>query len=126
MYYVIIGLVLLTSVFLVFLVILQNSKGGGLANLQSANFASQYLGAARAPDLIQKVTWWSVGTLAVLVILANFIMSQDNKSNAGNSGLKMRNAVESAKTEAPAAAPLPNLPAPSPVPAPAPPETEKK
>ena len=55
-------LILITSVFLVLIVLVQNSKGGGLAS----GFASsnQVLGVRKTTDFLEKATW----TAAIIVM----------------------------------------------------------
>jgi preprotein translocase subunit SecG len=57
-------LILLTAIFLVLIVLVQNSKGGGLA----AGFSSsnQVLGVRKTTDFLEKATW---GAAAILIVL---------------------------------------------------------
>jgi preprotein translocase subunit SecG len=63
MYIVFSILILIISVLLVLIVLVQNSKGGGLAS----GFASsnQYMGVRKTADFLEKATW----TLATALIL---------------------------------------------------------
>ncbi|MBR8702672.1 preprotein translocase subunit SecG [Porphyromonas levii] len=60
-------LIVLLAIVLVFVVTIQNSKGGGLA----AGFASSnnVMGVRRTTDLIEKITWGLAIAIAVLAIL---------------------------------------------------------
>jgi preprotein translocase subunit SecG len=58
--------ILLASVFLVLIVLVQNSKGGGLA----AGFSSsnQVLGVRKTTDFLEKATWIAAGVVIFLCI----------------------------------------------------------
>jgi len=60
-------LILITAVFLVLIVLVQNSKGGGLAS----GFASsnQVLGVRKTTDFLEKATWTAAIALMVLCIV---------------------------------------------------------
>ncbi|MDD7437681.1 MAG: preprotein translocase subunit SecG [Bacteroidales bacterium] len=60
-------LIVLLAIVLVFVVTIQNSKGGGLA----AGFASSnnVMGVRRTTDLIEKITWGLAIAIGVLAIL---------------------------------------------------------
>lgn len=61
-------LIALIAVILVFVVTIQNSKGGGLA----AGFASsnQFMGVRKTTDLLEKVTWGLAAAMIVLCVIA--------------------------------------------------------
>ncbi|MCB0524326.1 MAG: preprotein translocase subunit SecG [Saprospiraceae bacterium] len=62
-------LIAIVSVLLVLVVLMQNSKGGGI----DPNFGGQaqtLFGAARSTDFIEKATWVLAGALVALCILA--------------------------------------------------------
>lgn len=61
-------LIVLASIALVFVVTIQNSKGGGLAS----GFASSnnVMGVRRTTDLIEKITWGLAIAVAVLAIVS--------------------------------------------------------
>lgn len=60
-------LILITCILLVLIVLVQNSKGGGLAS----NFASsnQYMGVRKTADFLEKSTW----TLAIVLLALSLI-----------------------------------------------------
>ncbi len=68
MYSVIVILILLVCVFLAAAVLVQNSKGGGLA----ANFSApnQIMGVRKTTETIEKITWGLAIALAVLSLAA--------------------------------------------------------
>jgi preprotein translocase subunit SecG len=68
MYTILIIIAVIVSILLVFIVLIQNSKGGGLA----ANFAAgnQIFGVRQTADTLEKATWYLSITLGVLCVLA--------------------------------------------------------
>ena len=68
MYTFIIILILIVCVLLALVVLVQNSKGGGLA----ANFSAptQMMGVRQSADFIEKATWWLAGILVALCLVA--------------------------------------------------------
>ncbi len=68
MYTVIVILILLVCLFLAAAVLVQNSKGGGLA----ANFSApnQIMGVRKTTETIEKITWGLAIALAVLSLAA--------------------------------------------------------
>jgi preprotein translocase subunit SecG len=71
MYVFISTLILICSVLLVLIVLVQNSKGGGLA----AGFSSsnQVLGVRKTTDFLEKATWILAGVLVFLCVSITFI-----------------------------------------------------
>ena len=67
MYYFIVTIIVIASVLITFAVLLQNSKGGGLA----ANFAAgnQTFGVRQTADLLEKATW----ILAIIIIACSIL-----------------------------------------------------
>lgn len=67
MYTVITWLIIVVCIFLVIIVLVQNSKGGGLAQ----NFAGQQqiMGVRKTTDFLEKATW----TLGAAVMVLSFI-----------------------------------------------------
>lgn len=72
-------LIIIISILLTIVVLVQNSKGGGLA----ANFASgnQTFGVRQTADFLEKATWGLAGTLIVLCILATAFISTKGKDS---------------------------------------------
>ncbi|MBP5677622.1 MAG: preprotein translocase subunit SecG [Bacteroidales bacterium] len=68
MYTFIVILILIVCALLALVVLVQNSKGGGLA----ANFQAptQVMGVRQAADFMEKATWWLAGILVVLSLAA--------------------------------------------------------
>jgi len=99
-------LILITCIMLILIVLVQNSKGGGL----SSTFASsnQVMGVRKTTDFLEKATWTLASVLVVLSLAATAMKTQSGESNMET--ISSRKADEG--TTAPA-------PAPSPAPAPA-------
>lgn len=83
---------ILIALALTFIVIIQNSKGGGLSSTFGASNASQVLGARRSSDLVETMTWYLAGGLAVLCFLASIA----GKPDSAKVGLEMDRSVEAA------------------------------
>jgi len=66
-------IIVIISVLLIALVLVQKSKGGGLAaNFQSSN---QVMGAPKTADFLEKATWTLMGVIAVLCIICTVFFS---------------------------------------------------
>jgi preprotein translocase subunit SecG len=65
------ALIILCSILLVLIVLVQNSKGGGL----SSTFASsnQVMGVRKTADFLEKATWTLAGVLVVLCLVASAV-----------------------------------------------------
>lgn len=86
-------LILIVCVMLGLIVLVQNSKGGGLA----ANFgaSTQIMGVRRTNDFLEKATWTLAIALLVLSIAASLTISRGG-SSAGQSAIQeqIQNAVD--------------------------------
>jgi preprotein translocase subunit SecG len=73
----IIILIILACLVLGFFVLIQNSKGGGLAS----NFAgsNQIMGVRKTADFLEKATWTLACTVMVLCLVVAFITKQEFK-----------------------------------------------
>ena len=72
-------IIVIASILVTLVVLVQNSKGGGLA----ANFASgnQTFGVRQTTDFLEKLTWGLATTIIVLCILSSFVLTRgDEKS----------------------------------------------
>jgi preprotein translocase subunit SecG len=75
MYTVIVILILVVSVLLGLVVLVQNSKGGGLiSNFGSAN---QMMGVRQTTDFLEKATW----TMAIILVVLCLVSSMSIKVN---------------------------------------------
>ncbi|HBF88923.1 MAG TPA: preprotein translocase subunit SecG [Bacteroidales bacterium] len=101
MYYLISALILIASVLLILIVLVQNSKGGGLA----ANFAgsTQSMGVRKTADFLEKATW----TLAIIIISLTLLSSLTINRGEGEDAAK-KSLIENQINEAvdPTAAPI--------------------
>ena len=68
MYAVITTIILIASILLVGVVLVQNSKGGGLASGFAAQ--NQIMGVRKTTDFIEKATWSLVAVVIVLSVLS--------------------------------------------------------
>lgn len=79
LFIIIVILCIIVCVLLGLIVLVQNSKGGGLA----ANFSAptQVMGVRQTADFLEKATWWLMGILVVLCLMAPIVNhSQNGKS----------------------------------------------
>jgi len=72
-------LVILASILLILIVLVQNSKGGGLAS----NFASsnQVMGVRKTTDFLEKATWTLAGVIFALSLVAVLALPKDQMGN---------------------------------------------
>ena len=116
MYLLFIGLIVVAALLMCFVVLIQNSKGGGLAS----SFASsnQIRGVRKTTDFIEKLTWGLAGFMVVISIACAYvlptassessvIMEQAVKESATNplnapAGFVAPTATETPAAEAPA------------------------
>ena len=90
------------SIALVLLVIVQKSKGGGLAS----PFAStnNIMGVRKTTDVLEKATWWCFGIVAVLCIASTHFLGTGGDASSKTQEVLEKNATKSATPAA-----LPNL-----------------
>jgi len=89
-------LILITCVLLVLIVLVQNSKGGGLAsNFQSSN---QFMGVRKTADFLEKTTW----TLAVILLvlsLFSILIIQKNQGVVKTKESELQKQINNTKTQ---------------------------
>ena len=104
-------MILIAAILMIFIILVQKSKGGGLAsNFSSSN---QIMGVRKTTDFLEKTTWILAGAIIALSILtAKFASS---KTNAPQSAIE----VQEPAPLNPAAAPNVTPGTATPVPAPA-------
>ncbi len=70
-------LILITCILLILVVLVQNSKGGGLAS----NFAgsNQYMGVRKTADFLEKSTWTLAIILLVLSLFSIFVIPRNQE-----------------------------------------------
>ena len=73
-------IIVIASILLTLVVLVQNSKGGGLA----ANFATgnQTFGVRQTADFLEKLTWGLAATILVLCIMATFLVPKKTVRNS--------------------------------------------
>lgn len=99
-------LIVIACLFLIGAVLIQKSKGGGLASDYSQG--NQYLGYRKTTDFIEKATWSLAIFICVVSILASFAI----KAPINVSSMAPAPAATSAPAPAPSSAPAPaQLPA---------------
>ncbi|MEN6619100.1 MAG: preprotein translocase subunit SecG [Rikenellaceae bacterium] len=84
-------LIIIASVLLTIIVLVQNSKGGGLA----ANFASgnQAFGVRQTADFLEKATWTLAITIIVLCVLATAFVSTGNSKKQNTIQQRIENSA---------------------------------
>ena len=86
MYTALVITILFVSVLLGLIVLVQNSKGGGLVS----NFggANQMMGVRQTSDFLEKATWTLGGILVVLCLLSSITLPRNSKEGAPKSELE--------------------------------------
>ena len=91
-------LIVAICVFLTLIILVQNSKGGGLA----ANFSAsnQIMCVRKTADFLEKATWTLAGSLVVLCLVTAFILPKSGALNANQSILdaQIENAADPSTT----------------------------
>jgi preprotein translocase subunit SecG len=86
LYVVVSILVILTCVLLTLIVLVQSSKGGGLAsNFSSSN---QFMGVRKTADFLEKSTWTLAMVLLVLSLFSIFVIPRGSRVQAGDTDLE--------------------------------------
>lgn len=71
-------LILIASILLILIVLIQNSKGGGLASGFSSS--NQIMGVRKTTDFLEKATWSLAGAVVVLSIIITAFIPDAHKS----------------------------------------------
>jgi preprotein translocase subunit SecG len=113
MYAFIIVLIILVSLLLVGIVLVQNSKGGGLAS--SFSSSNQIMGAPKTASFLEKATWCLAGALLFLSIISSAFIPRNSQGEQSEVKVELPTAAPGFETTAPAdvqqAAPAPEAPA---------------
>lgn len=108
--YIFVSVLVLVACFLQILIVLvQNSKGGGLA----ANFTStgQAMGVRKTADFLEKSTWTLAGAILVLCVVATATIPRVTESGRSRIENQIQNAVDpNAIPTLPTAIPVPSAP----------------
>ncbi len=93
MYTLITVIIFITCILLVLIVLVQNSKGGGLAsNFQSSN---QIMGVRKTTDFLEKATWVLAGVLLFLSVVSSaFIPRTAEQVNQSEIQEQIENAID--------------------------------
>ena len=96
MYVTISVLILIVSFLMMLVVLVQNSKGGGLAS----NFSShnQILGVRKTTDFLEKTTWTLAVLLVVFCLASSLSIPKGGVQGAGSADTKMRSQIENTMT----------------------------
>ena len=81
MYSIIVGLIIFVSVLLILVVLVQNSKGGGLSSQFGGNSSNQFMGVQKTNDLLEKATWILAIFVVALTMLSNLFISSPENNN---------------------------------------------
>ena len=92
LYFLFVGLIVLASILMCFVVLIQNSKGGGLAS----SFASsnQIMGVRKTTDFIEKLTWGLAIFMVIVSVASSYVLPHATEA----SSVIMDQAIEEQKT----------------------------
>jgi preprotein translocase subunit SecG len=79
-------LILITCVLIVLVVLVQNSKGGGLASTFSSS--NQIMGVRKTADFLEKATWYMALFLLVLSLFSFMIIPKAGNKSAVDTELR--------------------------------------
>ena len=98
MYTLVVILILIVSVLLGLIVLVQNSKGGGLVS----NFggANQMMGVRQTTDFLEKGTWSLAAVLVALCLLSSITLPKNSKEGTPKSEVSSQ--IETVLPSAPA------------------------
>ena len=85
-------LVLIACILQILVVLVQNSKGGGL----SANFTStgQSMGIRKTADFLEKSTWTLAGTIVILCLVATATIPRGGIAGQSRIQSEIQNAID--------------------------------
>lgn len=88
-------LILITCILLALIVLVQNSKGGGLAS----NFASsnQFMGVRKTADFLEKSTWTLAIVLLFLTLFSVFVIPRHQATDVADTELRQQ--IESGQVQ---------------------------
>lgn len=86
-------LILIACVLLTLVVLVQNSKGGGLASNFSGS--NQFMGVRKTADFLEKATWTLAIVLLVLSLSTIFVIPRSNQEQA-TYDTELRDQIENA------------------------------
>src|SRR5512137_992785 len=85
-------LVIIACILQIMIVLVQNSKGGGLA----ANFTSagQTMGIRKTADFLEKATWTLAGAILILCVVATATIPRSSEAEQSRISTQINNAVD--------------------------------
>lgn len=92
---------ILVCVLLVLVVLMQNSKGGGISSEFST--ANQIIGVTRGADFIEKTTWTLAGIMLALSLLLSPKTGNTTTSSESNESATRKKAATAVMPQTPAA-----------------------
>ena len=92
LYLLFVGLIVLAAVLMCFVVLIQNSKGGGLSSSFAAS--NQIMGVRKTTDFIEKLTWG----LAIFMVVVSVATAYVIRTTSEASSVIMDQAVKEQKT----------------------------
>jgi preprotein translocase subunit SecG len=101
----VIVLLIIVSILLGAVILVQNSKGGGLTSGLSAS--NQIMGVRKTSDALEKLTWGFAIGLIVLAMLGNFVLPRNQVGSGAKSAIESQ--IENAAAPTPKG---PSAPAP--------------
>jgi preprotein translocase subunit SecG len=90
-------LILITCFLLIIVVLIQNSKGGGLSSQFSAS--NQVMGVKKTSEVIEKMTWGLAIALLVLSMILSFLYKSSSDNIAKDT--ELREKIEGVSTPKP-------------------------
>lgn len=104
MYTTVIVFAIIVCLLLALVILVQNSKGGGLA--AGLGSSQQIMGVRKTTDFLEKFTWGLASGLMVLALVANFALPQRDNATVRASSIDEQISNATLPTS-PATAPLP-------------------
>ena len=103
MYTVLIILIVIASILLTLFVLVQNSKGGGLADGFSSS--NQIMGVRKTTDFVEKATWGLVIAVVVMSVAAVGVHKHERVANPNESEINKEQVQHAKQTDPNVAAP---------------------
>ena len=83
MYSIVVGIIIFVSILLILIVLVQNSKGGGLSSQFGGNSSNQFMGVQKTNDFLEKATWTLAIIIVALTMLSNLFITEPNDNIEG-------------------------------------------
>lgn len=84
-------LIVIASVLMILIVLIQNSKGGGLASGFSSS--NQIMGVRKTTDFLEKATWTLAATLMILCVIITAFIPDEHQAQKSEITNQVNNAV---------------------------------